>query len=153
MKVWVDGDACPKAIREIVFKAAINRKVHTVFVSNSPAIIPASPFVRQIQVSKGFDKADRYIVDNLEPGHLVITADIPLSDGVISKGAIALNPRGTLYTASNVKQVLASRNLNEMLRESGQITGGSAPLSAKEVQTFSRHFDATLTKGLMKGSV
>jgi len=145
MKVWIDGDACPKAIKEIVFRAAVKRSVPVIIVANHLAITPLSAFIQRVQVESGFDKADQYIVSQLQDADLVITADILLADVVIEKKAIALNPRGALYTASNIKYVLAMRNLNEVLRESGAMKGGLNALSPKEIQVFSNNLDKILT--------
>jgi uncharacterized protein YaiI (UPF0178 family) len=141
MKIWIDGDACPKAIKQIIFRAAMSRRVMVIMVANHSAATPSSPFIKRVQVESGFDKVDDYIVMHLESQDLVITADIILADHVVSKQAYALNPRGTLYLADNIKQVLRMRHLNESLRENGLMNGGLDTLSAKEVQRFSNHLD------------
>ena len=145
MNIWIDGDACPKAIKQIVFRAAVKRQVMVIIVANHVAMIPPSSFIKRVQVEQGFDKADKYIVSHLNPLDLVITADIILADEVVTKKAIALNPRGRLYTADNIKQTLAMRHLNESLRESGVISGGADALSAKEIQIFSNNLDRIIT--------
>ncbi len=109
------------------------------------AIIPPSAFIKRVQVESGFDKADKYIVENLAAADLVITADIILADEVITKKAIALSPRGMLYTPNNMKQILTMRHMNESLRESGLIRGGLDTLNAKEIQSFSNHLDKIIT--------
>ncbi len=146
MNIWIDGDACPKAIKDILFRAAIKRKVPLLFIANHPSNIPASAFIQRVVVSAGFDKADLYIVENCSEKDLVITSDIILADLVIAKNAFALNPKGTLYTKENIKHVLAMRNLNESLRSSGMISGGTGQLTAKEIQNFSNHLDKIITQ-------
>lgn len=150
MNIWIDGDACPKAIKQILFRAAVKRQVKVIIVANHLSVIPPSPFIQRVQVESGFDKADQYIVDQLESSDLVITGDIILADLVISKKGVALSPRGVLFTPGNIKQILTMRNLNESLRESGLIRGGMDVISAKEIQTFSNHVDRLITsaKGL-----
>lgn len=143
-QIWVDADACPKAIKEILYRAAIRVKTIIVFVANQPLTIPKSPFIQTIVVSKGFDVADDRIVDNMIAGDLVITADIPLANAVLEKKGIALNPRGELYTPENIKQKLSIRNLNEQLRNSGVISGGPPTLHAREIQAFANRLDQFL---------
>jgi uncharacterized protein YaiI (UPF0178 family) len=104
MQVWVDADACPKVIKEILFRAAIRTKTVILFVANQPLQVPVSSFIKRILVPAGFDEADNQIVTNMQPGDLIITADIPLADAVIAKEGAALNPRGELYTNSNIKK-------------------------------------------------
>lgn len=145
MKIWIDGDACPKAIKQIIFRAAVKRQVMVIIVANHLATIPPSPFIRRVQVESGFDKADKYIVTHIAARDLVITADIILADEVITKAAYALNPRGMLYTPNNMKQMLAMRHLNESLRESGLIRGGLETQNAKEIQNFSNHLDKIIS--------
>lgn len=145
MNIWIDGDACPKAIKQILFRAATKRQVMVIIVANHLAQIPPSPFIKRVQVESGFDKADKYIVAHVAVSDLVITADIILADEVITKKAVALSPRGMLYTPNNMKQILTMRNLNESLRESGLVRGGLETLSAKEIQSFSNHLDRIIT--------
>lgn len=146
MRIWVDADACPKVIKEILFRAAIRTKTALILVSNHPVPSPASPFISKIQVTAGFDIADNKIVENTEPGDLVITADIPLADGVVDKGGIALNPRGEIYSNVNIKERLAIRNLSTDLRSSGVRTGGPAALGKKEIQNFANALDGVLMR-------
>ena len=146
--IWVDGDACPKAIKEVIFRAAVRTQTYLTLVANQNMTLPASPFIKKLIVGAGFDVADNEIVRLLEPGDLVITADIPLADAVITKGGIALDPRGELYTQANIKQKLAIRNLNESLRSGGMLKSGQAPFSTKDTQKFSNHLDRFLTKKL-----
>lgn len=141
MKIWIDGDACPKAIKQILFRAAVKRQVMVIIVANHLATVPSSSFIKRVQVESGFDKADNYIVSQVEACDLVITADIILADEVITKGALVLNPRGTMFTSNNIKQILAMRHMNESLRESGLIRGGLEALNSKEIQNFSNHLD------------
>lgn len=146
MRIWVDADACPNAIKEILFRAASKRSVEVVLVANQPLSKPASKFVRTIQVSAGFDEADDRIVSEVSPGDLVITADIPLASQVIDAGAWALNPRGELYTAENVRDRLATRDLMAELRDTGAASGGPNALGQRERQAFANQLDRLLTR-------
>jgi len=145
MNIWIDGDACPKPIKQILFRAAVKRRVMVMMVANHLVTIPPSPFIKRVQVESGFDKADKYIVSQIETSDLVITADIILADEVVEKKAIALSPRGMLYTSNNIKPILTMRHMNESLRESGLIRGGLEALSLKEIQSFSNHLDRIIT--------
>ncbi len=136
MKIWVDADACPNVIKEILFRAADRTKVNVTLVANQYIRVPPSPFIRSTQVEQGFDVADNYIVQQAEAGDLIITADIPLADEVITKGAHALNPRGEMYTKDTIKQRLQMRDFMETMRSSGVQTGGPAPLSQADRQNF-----------------
>ena len=147
MKIWLDGDACPTAIKTILFRAVIRTHTTLYIVANHFPSAPPSPFIKKIQVPMGFDAADNQIIERMAPGDLVITADIPLADAVVFKGGKALNPRGELYCPKNIKQHLATRNLNESLRSSGMIRGGQATMSQKEVQQFANHLDRFLRQG------
>lgn len=144
MQIWIDGDACPNAIKAILFKAANRSKTKLIIVANHFVNIPASPYIKRQIVASGFDVADNYIVDNTLQGDLVITADIPLADAVITKKGFALNPRGKLYSADNIKHILAMRNINETLRDSKMISGGAPSISQKEIQNFSNQLDRIL---------
>lgn len=146
MIIWIDGDACPKAIKQILYRAAVKRQVTVIIVANHLATIPPSAFIKRVLVESGFDGADNYIINHAQPHDLVITADIILADQVINKQAFALNPRGTLYSANNIKQILSMRNLNESLRENGLIGGGLNTFSTKESQLFSNHLDKIITQ-------
>lgn len=150
MQIWIDGDACPKAIKQILFRAAMKRCVQLTIVANHLVVTPTSPFIRRVQVESGFDKADKYIASLIAPGDLVITADIILADEVVSKKGLALNPRGSLYTTNNIKQVLTQRHINESLRESGLIRSNIDSLNAKEIQNFSNHLDRLITAAQSK---
>lgn len=144
MRIWIDADACPNIIKEILFRAANRTKTPLILVANQYLNTPPSPFITKIQVSSGFDVADNKIVEGLEPGDVVITADIPLADAVVNKGCIALNPRGELYSAGNIKERLSLRNFSDALRSTGVITGGPAALGKKEVREFSNRLDKIL---------
>ena len=146
MQIWVDADACPKMIKEILFRAAIRTQTHLILVANSFLSYPNSPFIRSVRVEKGFDSADHYIVAQVAVHDLVITADIPLASEVIAKQGIAINPRGELYTENNIKQRLQFRDMNEQLRSIGERTGGPAALSIKEKTAFANALDRCLAK-------
>jgi len=146
MHIWVDGDACPRVIKSILFKAAHRTQTELTLVANHTVSVYPSPFVKFWQVDLGFDRVDQHIVEQLHRGDLVITADIPFADLAVSKGALALNPRGELYSHHNIKQHLAVRNRNELLRGSNLMQGGPPPLGAKEVQQFSNQLDKLLTQ-------
>ena len=146
MHIWVDADACPKMIKEILFRAAIRTKTKLTLVANSSLTYPGSPFIQSVRVEKGFDSADNYIVSHLEANDLVITADIPLAAEVVAKKGLAINPRGELYTENNIKQRLNIRDMNEQLRATGERTGGPAVLSIKEKTAFANSLDRCLAK-------
>jgi uncharacterized protein YaiI (UPF0178 family) len=146
MRIWVDADACPALVKDILYRAANRAKIEIILVANQPLITPSSPFIKKIRVSAGFDVADNVIVEKMEPGDLVITADIPLANAAIEKGGIALNPRGTLYSASNIKERLSIRNFSENLRNTGVMTGGPAKLGKKEIQAFANCLDKFLNE-------
>lgn len=144
MHIWVDADACPKVIREILWRAAHRTRISTIFVANRPLRLPPSPVVQMRQVPSGFDVADNYIVSQVQKGDLVITADIPLASSVIEKGAIAINPRGTLYTQANIYEALSMRDFMANLRDSGVETGGPAAFSQADSKTFAGQLDRLL---------
>ena len=141
MQIWVDADACPQVIKEIVFRAAERAQVLTTLVANTPLRTPPSPFIRSVRVAQGFDVADHRIVQQVQPGDLVITADIPLAAEVIARGAQALDPRGEMYSEDNVRERLAMRNLMQELRSTGALIGGPAPLGQSDRQLFANHLD------------
>lgn len=145
MKIWVDADACPGEVKELLFRAAERTKTHVILVANQPMRTPCSELIDSLRVGSGANVADQKIVELAEPGDLVITADIPLAAAAIAKGAEALNPRGELYTAINIGERLAARNLLDELRGEGQITGGPSNYSAKDKQTFANQLDRWLT--------
>jgi uncharacterized protein YaiI (UPF0178 family) len=146
MQVWVDADACPGEIKELLFRAAKRRKVKVTLVANQRIRTPVSEFVDSIVVEQGLNVADQRIVELVEPGDLVVTADIPLAADVVAKGGQALNPRGELYTDNNIGERLAVRNMLDDLRGVGEITGGPPNFNAKDKQAFANQFDRWLTK-------
>lgn len=146
MQLWVDADACPVVIKEIIFRAAERLKISTILVANQMLRTPPSRYIRAIQVPSGFDVADRHIVDQLAPGDLVITADIPLAASVIERGAHALNPRGELYTKANIQERLSMRNFMEELRSAGVETGGPAAFGQADRQAFGNALDRFLAQ-------
>lgn len=146
MRIWVDADACPKVIKDILFRAALRTNTSLILVANHAINAPSSPLISKIQVIGGFDVADDRIVKDCKANDLVITADIPLAAAVIDKGGVALNPRGELYTVKNIKERLAIRNFSTDLRSSGVKTGGPATLSKKEIQDFANALDNMLTR-------
>lgn len=150
MQIWVDADACPGAIKEILFRAAERERIQVTLVANRALRIPPSPYLRTLQVSSGFDVADQRIVELLAAADLVITADIPLAAAVIDKGAHALNPRGELYTKDNIRERLSMRNLMDELRGSGVTTGGPSALNQRDRQAFANSLDAFLAKRLRR---
>ncbi len=145
-QLWVDADACPKVIKDILFRAAERVGVPLILVANQHIQIPGSRYIRSVQVAAGFDVADNYIVQQMEAGDLVITADIPLAAEVIDKGGLALNPRGALYTEENIRQRLNMRDFMDTLRSSGVNTGGPASFSQIDRQTFANQLDRLLAR-------
>ncbi len=146
MKIWVDADACPVVIKEILIRAAQRTKIQLTFVANQPVQVPASHNINSIQVSQGFDVADDEIVKRMDSGDLVITSDIPLAADVIGKDGIALSPRGELYTADNIRARLNMRDFMETLRASGVNTGGPPALNQGDRKAFANHLDQFLTR-------
>ncbi len=150
MKIWVDADACPVVIKEILFKAAERTGVQLTLVANRAVRIPSLPCIRFVQVAAGSDVADNEIVQRLGVGDLVITADIPLAAEVIEKGGAALNPRGELYSADSIKSRLSVRDFMDTLRASGIDTGGPPVLNKGDRQNFANQLDRFLTRNLRK---
>jgi uncharacterized protein YaiI (UPF0178 family) len=146
MQIWVDADACPNVIKDILFRAADRVKVQVTLVANQPLRVPPSPYIKTYQVAAGFDVADNHIAQALEAGDLVITADIPLAAEVIERKGHALNPRGDFYTPENIRQRLRMRNFMEELRSSGVMTGGSATLNQSDRQAFANQLDRFLAR-------
>ncbi|HWK55426.1 MAG TPA: YaiI/YqxD family protein [Hyphomicrobiales bacterium] len=146
MHIWVDADACPGVIRDILFRAAERTGVHITLVANQALKVPPLRNVRSLQVNKGFDVADDEIVKRVEAGDLVITSDIPLAAEAIAKGALALSPRGELLTESNVRPRLNMRDFLDTMRASGVHSGGPPPLGPRERQAFANHLDTLLAK-------
>lgn len=148
MQIWVDADACPKMVKEILFRAAERVRLPVTLVANRPLQTPKSRYIRSLVVTAGFDVADETIVEQLLPGDLVITADIPLAALVIDKGGHALNPRGELYSEDSIRERLAMRNLMDELRGSGIDTGGPAPFSQQDRKAFANQLDRFLANRL-----
>jgi uncharacterized protein YaiI (UPF0178 family) len=146
MEIWVDADACPGVIREIIAKAAHKRAISTTFVANHSFSLPNSPYVRLYQVPSGFDEADKEIERRVNEGDLVITSDIPLASDVLRKAAVVLAPRGERYTENNIKQRLQMRDFMETMRSSGEHTGGPSALSLTDRKNFSDQLDRLLTR-------
>jgi uncharacterized protein YaiI (UPF0178 family) len=144
--IWVDADACPGVIKEILFKAATRTGVAVTLVANQPLSIPRIPSVSQVRVAAGFDVADAEIVKRIAAGDLVITADIPLAAEVIAKGGQALNPRGEMYSPDTIRGVLAMRDFMDTMRASGNVGGGPPPLSQANRKAFAGHLDTWLAK-------
>jgi uncharacterized protein len=147
-QIWIDADACPKPIKDILFRAAERLRLMLTLVANQPLQTPASSYIKTIRVASGFDVVDNHIAHSVTIGDLVITADIPLAAAVIEKGAYALNPRGELYTQSNIKARLSMRNFMDELRGSGVNTGGPPPLSQNDRQAFANQLDRFLAQHL-----
>ncbi|NQY37343.1 MAG: YaiI/YqxD family protein [Alteromonadaceae bacterium] len=146
MEIWVDADACPVVIKDILFRAAERTKTPTTFVANHFIQVAKSKYIKFLRVHSGFDVADNEIVKQITDKDLVITADIPLAAEVVEKGALALNPRGELYTESNIKQRLNIRDFMDTLRASGVHTGGAPPISQSDRQSFANNLDKILAK-------
>ncbi len=146
MQIWVDADACPKPIKEILFRAAQRVQASLVLVANKPLRTPPSRHIRTIQVAAGFDVADQEIVQQLQAGDLVITADIPLAAEVIERGGHVLDPRGEFYTRDNIQERLTLRNFMDELRGSGVDTGGPAAFSQSDRQAFANQLDRFLAR-------
>ena len=150
IKLWVDADACPKVIKEVLYRAAEREQVVLTLVANQPLRTPTSRFIKSVKVAAGFDVADNEIVKLTEAGDLVITADIPLAAEVIEKGGHALNPRGEMYTADTIRQKLTMRDLMDELRGSGVNTGGPPTISQRDRQSFANELDRFLTRSKLK---
>jgi len=146
MQLWVDADACPNVIKDILFRAAERKKISMTLVANQLIRTPPSRFIQAIQVAQGFDVADNKIVASLSAGDLVITGDIPLAAEVLEKGAHALNPRGEWYTEDNIKERLNMRDFMDVMRGSGMVSGGPPPLGSKERQAFANALDRFLAQ-------
>lgn len=146
MFIWVDADACPNVIKEVLCRAADRTATTITFVANQFLRVPPSPYLRTLQVPAGFDVADNEIVRRCQPGDLVITADIPLAAEVIEKGAAALNPRGERYSPATIRERLTMRDFMDTLRSSGVQTGGPAAMSPRDRQQFANELDSWLTQ-------
>lgn len=152
MQIWVDADACPRVIKEILFRAAERKQVQLTMVANQPLQLPASPWIGMLVVAAGFDVADDTIVARLQTGDLVVTADIPLAAAAIRKGGHALNPRGEFYTSDNIQERLAVRNMLDELRGSGVEVGGPAAFSLADRQAFANQLDRFLAQHKQRDS-
>ena len=144
MHIWVDADACPRVIKDILFRAATRTKISLTLVANQTLHVPPSPFIRSVQVPDGFDVADNEIVKRLSAGDLVITSDLPLAAEVIEKGGHVLSHRGEWFSAANIRPLLNMRDFMDNLRASGVQTGGPPPMSQSERQAFAAHLDRFL---------
>ncbi|CFR17020.1 YaiI/YqxD family protein [Yersinia kristensenii] len=144
MQIWVDADACPNVIKEVLFRAADRTGMMVTLVANQPLKTPPSKFIRTLQVASGFDVADNEIVQRVEKNDLVITADIPLAAEVIEKGGIALNPRGERYTPDTIRERLNMRDFMDTMRASGIQTGGPNTLNQRDRQQFANELDKWL---------
>lgn len=144
MPVWVDADACPKVIKEVLYRAAEREQIMVTLVANQSLSVPPSKFLRTLRVPAGFDVADNEIVRRVEPGDLVITGDIPLAAEVMEKGAVALNPRGERYSEATIRERLTMRDFMDTMRASGVQTGGPATLSQRDRQQFANELDKWL---------
>lgn len=148
MNIWVDADACPAVIKDILYRAAQRLQQPLTLVANQMLRTPPSPLIRAVQVPRGFDVADDYIVERTSAGDLVITADIPLASEVLQKGALVLNPRGERYTADSISERLSMRDMMEELRSAGVDTGGPAAFSQADRRAFANALDQLLHKAL-----
>jgi uncharacterized protein YaiI (UPF0178 family) len=146
LKLWIDADSCPVAIKDILFRVADRRQIETTLVANQSIAIPQSNFVRRVTVRDGADVADNAIVELMQPGDVVITGDIPLAARVVDKAGVAISPHGELYDDKSVHERLATRNLMEQFRSAGVETAGPKPLNQKDVQTFANQLDRLLTR-------
>jgi hypothetical protein len=146
MRIWVDGDACPAVVKDILFRAAERAQVPLVLVANQALRVPVSAWIRALQVEQGFDVADRHIEAAAQAGDVVVTADIPLAAAVVAKGAHALDPRGELYGPENIRELLDLRNFMDGLRASGVATGGPPAYSPRDRQNFANRLDRLLAQ-------
>ncbi|HSA06986.1 MAG TPA: YaiI/YqxD family protein [Candidatus Gastranaerophilales bacterium] len=146
MKIWVDADACPADIKEIIIKAAHKRGIETIFVSNKVISIPESPFISTIKVAQGMDVADQYIAEKAQDKDLVITQDIPLAAILVPRGIVVISTYGVLFTLDNIGERLSVRNFMQELRDNGVQTNGPKPFSNKDKQKFANTFDQQLVK-------
>jgi uncharacterized protein YaiI (UPF0178 family) len=146
MNIWVDADACPAVVKDILYRAAERTRVPLTLVANKPLRTPPSPFIRSLQVPRGFDVADNEIARRVEPGDLVVTADIPLAAQVIERGGHALDPRGELFSPETIRERLTMRDLMDELRASGVQTGGPPPLAQGDRQRFANQLDRLLAR-------
>lgn len=146
MRVWVDADACPVQIRDLINRAVHRRAIPTIYVANKKLPLPESVHITSVQVSQGPDVADDYIVEQAQEGDLVVSQDIPLAAKLVPKGIVVISPRGDLFNKENVHECLARRDLMQSLRDAGEISGGPAPFDDKVKREFANKFDASLHK-------
>jgi len=146
MQIWVDADACPKAVKEILFRVAERTRITTTLVANQFLQTPPSRYIKLLQVNSGFDVADNAILQRLKVGNLVITGDIPLAYEVVGKGGHAISPRGERYTQDNIKECLNMRDFMDTLRGSGIDTGGPSALNSRDIQAFANQLDKFLVQ-------
>ena len=146
MKIWVDADACPAVIKDMLYRVADRVKIAVVLVANRPLRTPPSPFIKSVQVGQGFDVADRHIAEAVQPGDLVVTADIPLAAAVVERDAFALDPRGAFYSRENVRELLDLRNFMETMRSSGLVSGGPPAFGHADRQAFANRLDRFLAQ-------
>jgi len=144
-KIWIDADACPKPVKELLFKTSFRVKIPLILVANSYINTPPTDLIKHVMVKAGTDIADQYIIDHVAPNELVITADIPLAAKVVEKGAIALNPRGEIYDEDNIGEILSMRNFMKELRDGGSVTGGPAGFGARDIQEFANSLNQLLS--------
>jgi uncharacterized protein YaiI (UPF0178 family) len=146
MTIWIDADACPRDVKDLVFRASARLSLPVCLVANRPLALPPSPLITQVRVKPGSDIADAYIVQHVQPGDIVVTADIPLAAQVVARGALAIDPRGEVHTADTVGERLAMRNLMEELRWAGAVTGGPAAYSPADRRRFAAAFNRLLPR-------
>lgn len=144
-KIWIDADACPKIVKEMVFKVSRRLKIHIILVANSYQTIPLGDLIKLIVVDKGFDAADEHIIDQVEIHDIVITADIPLAAKVLKKKAIALNPRGEIYNEENIGSILSMRDFMKEFRDAGSISGGPAAFGPKDIKQFANSLNKLIS--------
>ncbi|WP_028081633.1 YaiI/YqxD family protein [Solimonas soli] len=152
MRIWVDADACPKVIKEILFRAAQRKQLELLLVANAPLAVPRLPYIRSVVVARGLDVADQHITEWAQPGDLVVTADIPLAAAVVAKGIVAINPRGQRYDRDNVRQQLGLRNFMADLRGAGVETGGPPAFHARDQQAFANQLEQQLLRVPKRGA-
>lgn len=146
MQIWIDADACPGAVRDIVIKAAVRLKISVVFVANKALILPSGSCISVVKVPDGPDKADEYIVENAKAGDLVVSQDIPLAHSLVNAGIVVIDPRGKVHTEDNIADRLSARDLCQELRDMGELKGGPQPFGSKEKMAFASSFDRELNK-------
>lgn len=146
MKIWVDADACPGAVKDIVTTAAYRKSIEAIFVANKAIALPTTPLLSSVVVDMSADAADRYIAEGAVPGDLVITQDIPLAHILVHNEVMVINPRGEKFTAENIGERLSIRNLLQDVRDTGEITGGPKPFGDREKRAFASTFDRELTR-------